>query len=269
MEKRSIIIILLFVVVAIFSVFLVSAQGLDLRQGSNQVVQWIEDFFSPFLIALYGGEFLFEKALFFILMIALVYSILSSEAVNSLASFTKNRPASIIITLVISLLGTRYLTEVEWVKGILLPYSVLGVALLSIFPLVIFFYFLEASIDNSVIRKIAWSLYAATFIVMAYLRSPELGNISWIYIGTAVIAILFILFDKPIRNYFNKLKIFRSLDSIKVRQVADIKKAIEERFAAKVLRVNVMIGPDGRKKAYVSFDEETPAIDVATKLGMM
>ena len=49
----------------------------------------------------------------------------------------------------------------------------------------------------------------------------------------------------------------------------EIKKAIEERFEAKVVRVNTMIGPDGKKKAYVSFSEETPALDIATKLGMM
>ncbi len=50
---------------------------------------------------------------------------------------------------------------------------------------------------------------------------------------------------------------------------SEIKKAIEERFEVKVTKVNTMIGPDGKKKAYVSFSEETPAIDVATKLGMM
>lgn len=50
---------------------------------------------------------------------------------------------------------------------------------------------------------------------------------------------------------------------------ADIKKALEERFQVKITKVNTMIAPDGKKKAYVSFSEETPALDVATKLGMM
>lgn len=49
----------------------------------------------------------------------------------------------------------------------------------------------------------------------------------------------------------------------------EIKDEIEKRFGVKIIKVNTMIGPDGKKKAYVSFSEETPALDVATKLGMM
>jgi ribosomal protein L23 len=50
---------------------------------------------------------------------------------------------------------------------------------------------------------------------------------------------------------------------------ADIKTAIENQFSTKVVKVNVMNGPDGKKKAYVKFSPETPAIELATNLGMM
>ena len=49
----------------------------------------------------------------------------------------------------------------------------------------------------------------------------------------------------------------------------DIKKAIEEMFKVKILKVNTTIGPDGKKKAYVKLNDDTPAIDVATQLGLM
>ncbi len=49
----------------------------------------------------------------------------------------------------------------------------------------------------------------------------------------------------------------------------EIKEAIEKMFKAKVDKVNVLIGPDGKKRAYVKFSPETPAIDIATKLGLM
>lgn len=49
----------------------------------------------------------------------------------------------------------------------------------------------------------------------------------------------------------------------------DIAKAIEEMFKAKVEKVTTLIGPDCKKKAYVKFSPETPAIDIATKLGLM
>lgn len=48
-----------------------------------------------------------------------------------------------------------------------------------------------------------------------------------------------------------------------------IKEAIEELFSAKVERVNTAIGPDSEKRAYVRFSDETPAIDIATQLGLM
>jgi len=48
----------------------------------------------------------------------------------------------------------------------------------------------------------------------------------------------------------------------------EIKKAIEKMFKAKVLEVNTLI-KSGKKRAYVKFSNETPAIDIATNLGLM
>lgn len=48
-----------------------------------------------------------------------------------------------------------------------------------------------------------------------------------------------------------------------------IKKAVEDMYNMKVKKVRTMITPDGIKKAYVKFSEETPAIDLATKLGIL
>lgn len=48
-----------------------------------------------------------------------------------------------------------------------------------------------------------------------------------------------------------------------------IKQAIETLFSVKVARVNTSIGPDAKKKAYIRFAPESPAIDIATKLGLM
>jgi len=49
----------------------------------------------------------------------------------------------------------------------------------------------------------------------------------------------------------------------------EIKQAIEELYSVKVDKVNTTIDPKGRKKAYVTFSDETPAIDLATQLGLM
>lgn len=49
---------------------------------------------------------------------------------------------------------------------------------------------------------------------------------------------------------------------------ADIKKAIESTFKVKVARVNTF-NVKGEKRAYVKLSPETPAIDIATELGLM
>lgn len=49
----------------------------------------------------------------------------------------------------------------------------------------------------------------------------------------------------------------------------EIKKAAEEFFKVKVEKVTTSILPDGKKKAYIKLAVTTPAIDVATQLGLM
>lgn len=49
----------------------------------------------------------------------------------------------------------------------------------------------------------------------------------------------------------------------------EIKEDIESLFKVKVVNVNTTITNKGIKKAYIKFAEETPAIDVATQLGLM
>jgi large subunit ribosomal protein L23 len=63
----------------------------------------------------------------------------------------------------------------------------------------------------------------------------------------------------------NKLIFIVALKSTKT----EIKQAIQEIFKVKVLKVNTTITPEGIKKAYVKLSPETPAIDIATKLGIM
>lgn len=49
----------------------------------------------------------------------------------------------------------------------------------------------------------------------------------------------------------------------------EIKQAIEKTFKVKVKKVNTAVLPSGKKKAYVTLADETPARDVATQLGLL
>lgn len=48
-----------------------------------------------------------------------------------------------------------------------------------------------------------------------------------------------------------------------------VKEAIEKNFKVRVDSVTTLIDKRGKKRAYVQFNQETPALDVATKLGLM
>ncbi len=48
-----------------------------------------------------------------------------------------------------------------------------------------------------------------------------------------------------------------------------IKRAVEEVFGVRVVKVNALITPQGEKKAYVKLAKEYSAVDVASRLGML
>ena len=49
----------------------------------------------------------------------------------------------------------------------------------------------------------------------------------------------------------------------------EIKRAAESLFKIKVEAVNTLIDTKGRKKAYLKLSPETPALDVATQMGLI
>jgi large subunit ribosomal protein L23 len=50
---------------------------------------------------------------------------------------------------------------------------------------------------------------------------------------------------------------------------SDVKKAVEELYEVKVKKVNLLVTPQGEKKAFVKLTPEFKASDVAIKLGIL
>lgn len=73
--------------------------------------------------------------------------------------------------------------------------------------------------------------------------------------------------EKSIRLMESENKLIFAVD--KKANKADIKKAVEGMFKAKVVKVNTFTNSRGQKRAYIKFSPETPAIDIATQLGLM
>lgn len=63
----------------------------------------------------------------------------------------------------------------------------------------------------------------------------------------------------------NKLVFMVSLKAAK----SDVRKAVEELYEVKVEKVNLLVTPQGEKKAFVTLHPDFKAADVAIKLGML
>lgn len=73
--------------------------------------------------------------------------------------------------------------------------------------------------------------------------------------------------EKSIRLMESENKLIFVVD-LKARK-PEIKQAVEKTFKVKVVRVTTLLTPKGEKRAYVRLSPETPALDVATDLGLM
>ena len=73
--------------------------------------------------------------------------------------------------------------------------------------------------------------------------------------------------EKAVRLMESENKLTFIVDRKSKKQ--ELKKALEELFKIKIIKINTLILPSGKKKAYVKLSLETPAIDVATQLGLI
>jgi hypothetical protein len=177
--------------------------GDNLGYGMEQLIDTVQEMFYPFFYVILGdyGDYMFERILFLFILVAIIYAVVSRMEV-----FKKNRAIIWIITISISLLATRYLGEAGLIQTMLLPYSVLGVTLTAVLPLLIYFQFVESFSDSTTIRKMLWIFFIIVFVGLWASRYDELGQMSWIYMMTAIAALLFLLFDGTIRRAIWKQK---------------------------------------------------------------
>lgn len=73
--------------------------------------------------------------------------------------------------------------------------------------------------------------------------------------------------EKSIRLMESENKLIFVVDKKSTKR--DIKKAIEEMFKVEVDNVNTFVTNEGEKRAYIKFSAKTPAIDIATQMGLM
>ena len=73
--------------------------------------------------------------------------------------------------------------------------------------------------------------------------------------------------EKAVRLIESENKLIFVVDQKANKKV--IKEALEKMFKVKIVKINTVITPMAEKWAYVKFSQETPAINIATELGLV
>jgi hypothetical protein len=194
-----------------------------IENGARLFIEGVRSFTAPFFEVIVGdyesSEFFWTKVLFGILLFTLV-----RFAVLRIPQFEgKGKGIPNVIAVTTSIISLRYLSQTELINDLFLPYTTMGIAILTIVPFVVFFFFLHFGGFGPAGRKLAWMLFGISFLVIWYNRSDELSAIANQIYGwsTAALVIVF-MFDKQIHTYFGVIedKNYRR-DTIKQR-IADI-----------------------------------------------
>lgn len=147
------------------------------------------------------------RIIFFTILVSLLWITLSNVSL-----FNEKLPILGIISVGISILITRGIFAVDALKEILMPYTALGITLISVIPFIIFFIFVERGFSgksNRILRKILWAFYGAIFFAMWFnLRTIE-NNYAWVYTLVFLLSILMFIFDGTIQRVFAKAKVDR------------------------------------------------------------
>lgn len=203
MAKRNLLFYSLFIIVINLS--LISSASFDFNLAQTTVTKVLDSILgilSPILEKIVGdyssSEFFFAKVLLLILLIIVINGVLDKTPIGD------NKKINILISVIVSIIAIRYIGEEGILEAILIQYGALGIALTTIIPMIIFFYFVHNTkkIGNTG-RRIFWILYGSSIIFLWLSKSSEISSAgNMIYIITLIAVIVFIIFDKKIHAYF-------------------------------------------------------------------
>jgi len=204
MKKRARPYYLLPVVHFLSQISLVSAgptEGVQqLTDGLRETIHILLQFLSEIILDLNSfDEYAFAKILIALIIFFVVYTVIRNNDILG-----AKKPVRIIVTSAITILAIRYMPS-NFVEVILLQYSTFAIAITTILPLLIFFFFVHQSEFGDRGRQIAWFIYGVVLFSLMSSRPEVLESTArYVYYGGIFAVVVFILFDKPIHDQFTK-----------------------------------------------------------------
>ena len=177
------------------------------------------------------GEALVLKVLLLILLFAIIHMV--ARRVPGLSQYEY---VIFIIAIVLSIIAVRFLASEALVRFATHPTGVLGVALVTLFPFVLFFFFIEGY-ESGIIRRVGWITFVILYIILTTYAWPSLAinesaqwwnNFGWVYIIIAILSLLSFVFDKTIHAYFLMTAIEQKGAELQTLNVAQLQQQIQQ-----------------------------------------
>jgi hypothetical protein len=183
--------------------------------------------FGPLFEALIGdyasSEFFFAKVLLLILIFVIINVVL-----KKIPMFGDNKMVAFLVAFVVSVFAVRFISDNQLTQGILLPYGTLGVALTTLLPFIIFFYFVHNTEMGPLGRRVSWIFFLVVFLLLWVYKAEELSQVSnYIYTFTLVAVALATIFDSSFHKYFGLAGINKAKKKFNMKHLANLKAELQ------------------------------------------
>jgi len=200
----------------------------DIDSSIDGIIETAKPLLERILGATPSSEWLFAKFLFFVIILAVVWKVLSK-----IEFFTKNAWTVWVISIAVSVLSVRWLESVEMVQTILLPYTTLGVTIAAGIPFIIFFLVVTVGMKDTspTARRLAWVAFAVVFVGLWLSRIGELGDAGYIYLVFAIASFIMIKLDGTLQRAMDQIaieKAFAVTDQVKYVRLLKERRELQE-----------------------------------------
>ncbi len=199
--KRGLALFTLTITLSILFITLVSAQfgggfsNIDLGEGVRQIIDQGTRFLVPIFELLLGpnsysgSELFFTQVMILILLFVVVFMVLERLPLTQ-----GYRGISMTISLVISLLAVRFMSQND---------IILGVVVTTLLPFLVLAYGTHHMGLSGMGRRIVWGFVGIVFMVLWIYSADSLGTLAnYIYIFSLIGVIIMFIFDRRISAYF-------------------------------------------------------------------
>ncbi|MEM4326339.1 MAG: hypothetical protein QXU40_03490 [Candidatus Pacearchaeota archaeon] len=232
-KKDNLILLKKILILFLTSIPLISAQpypffDISLNYQIRRIIDSFISFSTPVFEYIIGDysttEFFFAKILLLFILIIVIKYVLGKTPLSA-----EGGRIPLLLSIIVSILAIRFISDSRLVEGILIPYGTLGVAITTILPLIIFFYFLHHAGIGSFGRRFFWAMFGIILFLLWLSRSDRIGNTAnWIYTLSFIATILLLIFDRSVHSYLGLSELRKYERYANKRRIREIYKELDE-----------------------------------------